>query len=122
MVTASKHPNRREKLTPRRRTTFVCNACIENNLESQASMGDQNLEDGKFWVVLTREERGTINFIQRRDPEQRPRVNYTKTTQKIGMSEYLRALCRIDLPPNSNAIPQSSINRSLKSVVPNPSS
>jgi hypothetical protein len=80
-------------------------------------MGDQSTDDGEVFVVLTNQERGTINFIQRIDPKQRPAINWAKTAEKIGMPEYyLRALCRMHLPPISNDIPQSSINKALRSL------
>lgn len=118
MVASSRQSKRVEKLTPRRRKLFLGNACIEDESESHPAMANQNPdEDGEVFVVLTKEERGTINFIQRRDPKQKPAINWAKTAEKIGMQEYyLRALCRIHLPPNSNDIPQSSINKALRSL------
>jgi hypothetical protein len=112
MVACSKRPNRREKFTPRRRKTFIHNACIEE----EPTLRTINLNDeGEVWVVLTREERGTINVIQQRDPKQEPKVTFRKTAENLGMPEYyLRALSSMDLPRYSNEIPQSSINQALK--------
>jgi hypothetical protein len=115
MEESSKYSRRVEKLTPIRRKTFIYNACKSSALRS--SMGDRSQDDGEVYVVLTREERGTDNFIQRRDPEQKPGINWKATAQKVGLPvDYLKALCRMHLPPNSNDIPQSSIDKALLSV------
>lgn len=79
-------------------------------------MGNPERREEDDYLILSPYERGVVHAIQSRKPRDCP-VNWAATAADLKVGEsYLKAICRIPLPENSNLIPLRDLERAIWSV------